>query len=120
MATKEKSPEQMIQSCVVSIEIEIEHWKHIKENGCNDPSWADGTNMNLTRNHILWYRRQIAEICKENSIELPDIIGVPVPPEVNNGYMADLKCDRAQRLRQFRDNLVHSKIDYRDDQLVLF
>lgn len=32
---------------------EIEHWKVINQNGCNDPFWSDGCNMNLTRNHII-------------------------------------------------------------------
>ena len=26
---------------------EIEHWKVINQNGCNDPFWSDGCNMNL-------------------------------------------------------------------------
>ena len=32
---------------------EIEHWKDINQNGCSDPFWPDGCNMNLTRNHII-------------------------------------------------------------------
>lgn len=28
----------------------IQHWKDINQNGCNDPFWTDGTNMNLVRN----------------------------------------------------------------------
>ncbi len=93
------SPEEKIKQLSEYIESEIRQWKGIKEHGCNDPSWCDGSNMNLTRNHILYSRRQIMDICTENGIELPEIMGVPVPPEVSNTYMADLKCDRAKKLK---------------------
>lgn len=38
------------------------HWKDIYNNGCNDPFWCDGTNLNLVRNHIEYYRRKIEEM----------------------------------------------------------
>ena len=38
---------------------ELEHWQEIFEHGCQDPFWPDGVNLNLTRNHILWYRHEI-------------------------------------------------------------
>lgn len=40
-------------------------WAFINEYGCQNPLWPDGVNMNLTRNHILYARRQIVEICEE-------------------------------------------------------
>ena len=44
--------------------------------------------MNLTRNHILSYKREIREICEENSIPLPEEYYFPTPPEIDNNYMA--------------------------------
>lgn len=38
---------------------EIEHWKDINQNGCNDPFWSDGCNMNLTRNHIIYAQEKV-------------------------------------------------------------
>lgn len=49
------SPEQKVKQYCVKIRKEIQHWKDINQNGCNDPFWSDGCNMNLTRNHIIYY-----------------------------------------------------------------
>ena len=35
-----------------------ERWNHILQNGAGDPFWEDGSNMNLVRNHIIYYKRQ--------------------------------------------------------------
>ena len=35
-----------------------ECWNHILQNGAGDPFWEDGANMNLVRNHIIYYKRQ--------------------------------------------------------------
>lgn len=115
-----KTPEQKIKLLISQIEREIEHWKYIKENGCNDPFWCDGCNMNLTRNHILYYKMQIVELCSENEIELPDIMGIPTPPEVSDHYMADLNCDRAKKFKLYRKKMSHDKVEYNEMQLVLF
>ena len=48
---KKKTPEQELKALCNNIRQEIDHWEHINQNGCNDPGYADGTNMNLTRNH---------------------------------------------------------------------
>lgn len=66
---------------------ELEHWQEIFEHGCQDPFWPDGVNLNLTRNHILWYRHEIEENLKEE--DYPECYSLPVPPEVDQGYIAD-------------------------------
>ena len=33
-----------------------ECWNHILQNGAGDPFWEDGANMNLVRNHIIYYK----------------------------------------------------------------
>ena len=62
---KQETPEQKLKKFCDGIISEREVWKHINEEGCSDPFWPDGMNMNLTRNHILSYRNEIAEICEE-------------------------------------------------------
>lgn len=78
---------------------EIGHWNYILENGCNDPFWPDGCNMNLTRNHIISYKREIAEYCEATGSELPPEYYLPTPPEVDNDYLAIKKGKRADSLR---------------------
>lgn len=66
---------------------ELEHWEEIYNHGCQDPFCPDGVNLNLTRNHILWYKRQIEENLEEK--DYPECYSLPVPPEVEQGYIAD-------------------------------
>ena len=50
-----------IEEYATQIVREIGRWNYILENGCNDPFWPDGTNMNLTRNHISVKSRNTAK-----------------------------------------------------------
>lgn len=34
-------------------------WDNMYKNSCRDPFWADGVNLNLIRNHILYYKGEI-------------------------------------------------------------
>ena len=34
-------------------------WQRLYENGGSDPFWPDGVNLNLVRNHIIYYKGQI-------------------------------------------------------------
>lgn len=83
-----------------ALEKEHEHWKHLLEHGCQDPFWSDGVNMFLTRNHIIYNRKMIEEICEVIHEQLPEVWYEPVPPEVDRNYMATLKpTDADQKLR---------------------
>ena len=64
------------------------HWVDIYENGCSDPFWADGVNLNLIRNHCLYYVHLITELCEQHSMPLPDILPFPIPDKVDPDYMA--------------------------------
>ena len=100
---------------------EIEHWKTINEYGCNDPFWPDGTNMNLTRNHIIYHKMSIRQICGENCLSLPDEYYIPTPPEVPEEYMAGLdQKERTERLIKSGYKLNTSRKKYDDIQLKLF
>ena len=66
--------------------------------------------MNLTRNHLISYRREIEEICEETGMALPEEYFLKVPPEVDNDYMANLKQKvRVERLKQQGDKLSRKK-----------
>ena len=118
---KEKSAEDKVRECRRNIRQEIEHWKDINQNGCNDPFWPDGCNMNLTRNHIISYQRQLREICTEKQLPLPDEYYLSLPPEVDMNYMANLKQKpRVERLRQTGSITTGRFYRYDENQMSLF
>lgn len=97
---------------------EIKHWKYINENGCNDPFWPDGCNMNLVRNHILYYRGSILETCIKNNVPLPEEYYIPVPPKVSDHYMANLnQKERVERLMITDRHITTQKTIYDDYQM---
>lgn len=117
---KKKSADELIRECARDIVREIEHWKYINEHGCNDPHWPDGVNMNLTRNHIIYDKKEIARLCVENSNEFPEEYYLPTPPVVDDKYMANLKQkERVEFLRRMGDELTRGKNRYDDTQLKL-
>lgn len=67
---------------------EYEHWEYLKEYGGSDPFYDDATNMNLTRNHIIYAKRQLQEKYGLDLNKYPDIYFRELPPEVENGYIA--------------------------------
>ena len=100
---KKKEEMNPIEKYAQQIVREINQWNYILENGCNDPFWPDGTNMNLTRNHIISYKREIAEYCEATGTELPPEYYLPAPPEVNENDMAVKKGKRAEKIKQFEE-----------------
>lgn len=118
---KEETPEKIIKLYCQHIREEIARWKDINQNGCNDPFWSDGCNMNLTRNHIISYQRQIHEICTENQLPLPEEYYLSIPPEVDDNYMANLKQKpRVERLRQLGRITTGRVFQYDENQMSLF
>lgn len=68
-------------------------WDNIRKNGCGDPFWPDGVNMNLVRNHIIYYKQKIEENDSEGNY--PAIYFRETPPKVKDSYMA-----RADEIRE--------------------
>lgn len=77
------------------IDDEFRRWDHIHLHGCSDPGWEDGININLVRNHIIYYYRQMAEIMDGIQMSLlaeagfePEQYGMrPIPPEFPMDWM---------------------------------
>ena len=98
MKRKEEDKKSLVQRLRKEAEKELQHWQALKKYGGNDPCWPDGTNMNLTRNHIIHENRQIAELDNApkqlwmfgEGIPLLDDLLISVPPEVSSDYMADV------------------------------
>lgn len=100
MARKKLTPEQELRRYRDCLMEEFERWGEIKMNGCNDPAWTDGDNMNLVRDHIMYYRFKIAGTCMLKALEYPPEYDLTLPPEAPAGYMASLdQTERVKRLR---------------------
>lgn len=77
--------------------------------------------MNLTRNHIIYYKVKIAELCEKNKLPLPEEYFLPLPPEADKSYMAMLNQKRrVEGLRQRGEILTTKKVKYDEAQLSLF
>lgn len=95
---KRRSKSEQISDLARHLECEIRHWQFMKIEGCQDPFWPDGVNMNLTRNHVISYKREIAQLCTETGEPLPQAYYLPTPPKVPDAYMARLDTPRARRV----------------------
>lgn len=121
IAMKERTPQEKVQQYCRNVREEIEHWKDINQNGCNDPFWSDGCNMNLTRNHIIYAQEQIRKICKENNIPFPEECYLSVPPKADINYMAHLKQKkRVEQIFHCGGLPANLKYEYEEQQLSLF
>lgn len=63
-------------------------WAHIVKHGAGDPHWEDGVNMNLVRNHIIYYKLK----CEEAGF-YPEAYYLDVPPEASNTYMVSKRSE---------------------------
>ena len=98
MKKKQEDKKTLVQRLRKEAGRELQHWQALKKYGGNDPLWPDGTNMNLTRNHMIYANMQIAELANApkqlwmfgEGIPLLDDLLISVPPEVSNDYMADV------------------------------
>ncbi len=117
---KKKTPEQELEELCKEIRREIDHWEDINQNGCNDPFWAAGLNMNLTQHHIIYAKSQIAKVCDEHSIPVPEEMYLPIPPEVSDYYMANLKQKRRVQMIGNPERITTKRNKYNREQLSLF
>lgn len=62
---------------------EFFRWQYMYEHGGSDPFYEDGYNMNLLRNHIIYFKKRLEEISY-----FPEIYFKETPPEMPNKYMA--------------------------------
>ena len=70
-----------------SLESSYAEWDKLFTEGGSDPFYTDGVNLELVRNHIIYYKEQLAK--QENSlIGLPNAYYRELPPEIDPNYMA--------------------------------
>ena len=94
---------------LAELEKDYAHWQALYDHGGSDPTWPDGVNLNLVRNHIYHYKRQIEETCPLYISH--ELYQRPLPPEVDKDYMA-----RADEIREHAKQSLQAYLadpDYR-------
>ena len=96
-------PEKMtVEQIQANIDERFRAWDKIAQNGCSDPFWPDGVNLNLIRNHIIYYygllhERQAGQV-QISLFDAPaSVQECPIPPEVPDNYMV-AGCEHSHRL----------------------
>lgn len=89
MKNSMKTPDQKKRSKQLGKEIRDsrKRYEDLRAHGGSDPFWSDGVNMNLCRNHVMYFRKQVeTELDPEN---YPEEYFLEIPAEVSVHYMAD-------------------------------
>lgn len=121
MAKKETPPEKKLQKLCAEIADSVRRWNEIRERGCSDPSWPDGVNMNLVRNHIFYFRRQIRDLCAENALEMPEEAMWEPPPEVPDRlFLGDQESARCKRIASFYAAMASPGLMFPDRPLPVY
>lgn len=105
--SKPETPERRLELLVKEVRDEYARWDMYHDRGGSDPTWPDGVNMELIRNHIIYGKRQMKELCDESGLDLPDLYHRPLPPEVPRDYMA--------RKEEIREHAIKSLSAYEAD-----
>lgn len=72
---------------------EYEHWEYLKEHGGSNPNYDDGVNMNLTRNHIIYYKNEMEDLYGEDMSKYPEVYFRELPPEVEGFLYCKSRCN---------------------------
>ena len=82
-------------------------WIKLYKYGGYDPFYADGMGLNLSRNHIIYFKRLMEELMEEqkttllfSSDEFPEIYYREIPPEMDYNYMANPEAIRERAREQ--------------------
>lgn len=63
-----------------------DQWENLQKQGGSDPFYPDGVNLNLIRNHILYYKQRIEE--EQPLYKNTQMFQRALPPKVDDSYMA--------------------------------
>lgn len=104
MKNSMKTPDQKKRSKQLGKEIRDskKRYEDLRVHGGSDPFWSDGVNMNLCRNHVMYFRKQVeTELDPEN---YPEEYFQEIPAEVSVHYMADaIRRDDLVVMRRCQD-----------------
>jgi len=101
---KPKEPKKILEELVADLARDYARWNEILEHGGSDRFYPDGTGLELKRNHVINDRLQIAKLCEEHGLALPEgMRRFPVPPEMPQNYMARNGAHFSERVRRIRE-----------------
>lgn len=111
---KKPKPEDVLEKLRSEMLDTIRRWREYSQGSCNDPSWEDGSNMDLLCNHTCYYRKMMREVCSESGLPLPWEAYLPTPPRVPFNWMADPECERARKFSQqpYHRDIVSYPVSY--------
>ena len=99
---KKLDPVTEVENYKAELHERINRWNNIIANGCSDPTWPDGINLNLVRNHIIITTRRINELCDEYGLIKPEESCCVPPPEVDqNLWTGERSGPRYERLSKY-------------------
>ncbi len=67
---------------------DYKRWVQIFTEGCSDPTYCDGVNVDLVRNHIFYDKAVIEKNLQHNYMAYPDEYFYPDPIELPQTFMA--------------------------------
>lgn len=105
-AKKLKTP--TLEALLKALKQDQEYWNHVYLNGCNDPTWTDGVNLNLIHNHIIYDYEKIKKYYPDEYAKM-DIVE---PMEMPSEYMARADEIRSAMKKHFVELFDHS--DYKE------
>lgn len=88
-----------------SLQERFDRWDSVYQNGCRDPFWSDGVNLNLIRNHIIFYKSELEKSITDG--EYPEIYYRDTPPKVDSNYIArpnEIRENARKTLLEFEAN----------------
>lgn len=107
-----KKKEKQKEDLAAELEESYAQWEHLKEHGGSDPFYADGVNLNLVRNHIIYYKRKLLERYGADKEKYPEAFYRELPPEADPDYMV--------RAGEIRDGAAQALECYLSDPNFLY
>ena len=108
MARKQRNRKEQLAEVILESH---EQWKRLWENGGSDPFWADGVNLNLVRNHIIYGCKLCEEELQEG--DYPEEYYLPLPEKVPPNYMVksdEIRRKASERMRSIKENPDYMEI----------
>ena len=116
MAKRKLTPAQKLREHVNKLAERYAHWEQERRDGCVDPNWSDGVNLNLVIN----FKRQIRRTCDNFNLPIPAIYFKALPPEMPaDFFVTDGKNYNPNRVSRIM-NLRGTESEPKPVQLTLF
>ena len=118
MAKRKLTPAEQLQHHVDECVKRYAHWEAERRDGCVDPNWADGTNLNLVRGHIICAKKKIRHTCEEFGLVIPAIYFRALPPVMPDDFFVtdgkNYNPQRAKRIKSLRGVPESEQTDKRE------